>query len=155
MKNQELHSPNKYRKNIILSSFALLCALLGIIGTFWVRAVARRQEIGIMQSVGATRATIVGQFVTEATILATIAFAFAMPLLIHYIYISGFAEPIGFHGNGFKPIGETLAWYNKPVPHFLIVSGISYLFIMAVCAVGASLPVAASVKSSPADALKE
>lgn len=146
---------NKYRKNIILSSFALLCALLGIIGTFWVRAVARRQEIGIMQSVGATRATIVGQFVTEAAMLATIAFAFAMPLLIHYIYISGFAEPMGFHGTGFKPIGETLGWYNKPVPHFLIVSGISYLFIMAVCAIGAALPVAASVKSSPAEALKE
>ncbi|MBR5149987.1 MAG: FtsX-like permease family protein [Bacteroidaceae bacterium] len=146
---------NKYRKNIILSSFALLCALLGIIGTFWVRAVARRQEIGIMQSVGATRATIVGQFVTEAAMLATIAFALATPLLIHYIYVSGFAEPMGFHGTGFKPIGETLGWYNKPVPHFLIVSGISYLFIMAVCAIGAALPVAASVKSSPADALKE
>lgn len=146
---------NKYRKNIILSSFALLCALLGILGSFWVRAVARRQEIGIMQSVGATRTTIVRQFVTEATMLATIAFAFAMPLLIHYIYISGFAEPMGFYGTGFKPIGETLGWYNKPVPHFLIVSGISYLFIMAVCAIGAALPVAASVKSSPAEALKE
>ena len=62
---------------------------------------------------------------------------------------------MGFHGTGFKPIGETLGWYNKPVPHFLIVSGISYLFIMAVCAIGAALPVAASVKSSPAEALKE
>ena len=146
---------NKYRKNIILSSFALLCALLGIIGTFWVRAVARRQEIGIMQSVGATCATIVGQFVTEATILATIAFAFAMPLLIHYIYISGFAEPIGFHGNGFKPIGETLAWYNKPVPHFVIVSTISYLLVTIISIIGAAIPVAATVKKEPVEALRE
>ncbi|MBQ5664155.1 MAG: ABC transporter permease [Bacteroidaceae bacterium] len=146
---------NKYRKNIILSSFALLCALLGIIGTFWVRAVARRQEIGIMQSMGATRTTIVGQFIGEATILATIAFLIATPLLIQYIYMNGFAEPIGFHGNGMKPISETIAWHNKPVPHFMIVSMISYLLVTIISIVGAAIPVASTVKKEPVEALRE
>ena len=146
---------NKYRKSIILSSFALLCALLGIIGTFWVRTVARRQEIGIMQSMGATRTAIVKQFVTEATILATIAFVFAALLLIQYVYMNGFAEPIGFHGYGMKPIGETLAWRNKPVPHFLIVSMISYLLVTIISIIGAAIPVAATVKKEPVEALRE
>ena len=146
---------NKYRKSIILSSFALLCALLGIIGTFWVRAVARRQEIGIMQSMGATRTTIVRQFVTEATILATIAFVFAALLLIQYVYMNGFAEPIGFHGYGMKPIGETLAWRNKPVPHFLIVSMISYLLVTIISIIGTAIPVASTVKKEPVEALRE
>ena len=145
---------NKYRKNVILSSFALLCALLGIIGTFWVRAIARRQEIGIMQSMGATRATIVRQFVAEATILATIAFAFATLMLIQYVYMNGFAEPIDFNGN-IKPIGETLAWRNKPVPHFLIVSTISYLLVTIISIIGAAIPVAATVKKEPVEALRE
>ena len=147
---------NKYRKNIILSSFALLCALLGIVGTFWVRTVARRQEIGIMQSIGATRATIVKQFVTEATILATIAFLIATPLLIQYVYMNGFAEPIniGFYV-GFKPISETLAWHNKPVPHFVIVSVITYLLVTIISIVGAAIPVAATVKKEPVEALRE
>lgn len=146
---------NKYRKSIILSSFALLCALLGIIGTFWVRTVARRQEIGIMQSMGATRTAIVKQFVTEATILATIAFVFAALLLIQYVYMNGFAEPIGFHGYGMKPIGETLAWRNKPVPHFMIVSGITYLLVTIISIIGAAIPVAATVKKEPVEALRE
>ncbi len=143
---------NKYRKSIILSSFALLCALLGIIGTFWVRTVTRRQEIGIMQSMGATRTAIVKQFVTEATILATIACVFAALLLIQYVYMNGFAEPLNFN---VKPISETLAWHNKPVPHFIIVSIISYLLVTFISIIGAAIPVASTVKKQPVEAMRE
>ena len=104
---------------------------------------------------GATRTAIVKQFVTEATILATIAFVFAALLLIQYVYMNGFAEPIGFHGYGMKPIGETLAWRNKPVPHFVIVSMISYLLVTIISIVGAAIPVASTVKKEPVEALRE
>lgn len=145
---------NKYRKNVILSSFALLCALLGIIGTFWVRAVARRQEIGIMQSMGATRTAIVKQFILEATLLASIAFAIAMPIVLHKIYAMGFAEPL-VDLMRVKPISETIAWCNKPVPHFLIVSGITYLLVTIISIIGAAIPVATTVKKEPVEALRE
>ncbi|MBR2606505.1 MAG: ABC transporter permease [Bacteroidaceae bacterium] len=145
---------NKYRQNFIISSFAILCTLLGIIGTFWVRVVARRQEIGIMQSMGATRATIVKQFILEATLLASIAFAIAMPIVLHKIYAMGFAEPL-VDLMRVKPIGETLAWRNKPVPHFIIVSAISYFIVVVASIVGAAIPVASTVKKEPVESLRE
>ena len=145
---------NKYRQNFIISLFAILCTLLGIIGTFWVRVVARRQEIGIMQSMGATRNTIVKQFILEATLLASIAFAIAMPIVLHKIYAMGFAEPLeGLMS--FKPIGETLAWRNKPVPHFIIVSAISYFIVIVASIIGAAIPVTATVKKKPVETLRE
>ena len=145
---------NKYRQNFIISLFAILCTLLGIIGTFWVRVVTRRQEIGIMQSMGATRTAIVKQFILEATLLASIAFAIAIPIVLHKIYAMGFAEPL----EGLmevKPIGETLAWRNKPVPHFLIVSIISYLLVTIISIIGTAIPVASTVKKEPVEALRE
>ena len=145
---------NKYRKSIILSSFALLCTLLGIIGTFWVRVVTRRQEIGIMQSMGATRTAIVKQFILEATLLASIAFAIAIPIVLHKIYAMGFAEPL-VDLMRVKPISETIAWCNKPVPHFLIVSGITYLLVTIISIIGAAIPVATTVKKEPVEALRE
>ena len=145
---------NKYRQNFIISSFAILCTLLGIIGTFWVRVVARRQEIGIMQSMGATRATIVKQFILEATLLASIAFAIAMPIVLHKIYAMGFAEPL-VDLMRVKPISETIAWRNKPVPHFIIVSAISYFIVVVASIVGAAIPVASTVRKEPVEALKE
>ena len=143
---------NSIRQNIILSSFALLCAMLGIIGTFWVRAVARRQEVGIMQSMGATRGDIVRQFATEAAMLATLAFAIALPLLLHKVHVSGFAEPAASFID--TPISATAAWRNKPVPHFIIVTAISYLFILAISVVGAIVPTISNIRR-PADALRD
>ena len=145
---------NKYRQSFIISLFAVLCTLLGIIGTFWVRVVARRQEIGIMLSMGATRGTIIMQFVQEAALLASMAFAIAMPIVLHKIYTMGFAEPLE-ELMLFKPIGETAAWRNQPVPHFLIVTIVSYIIVFVTSAVGASIPVAKIVKNEPVEALRE
>ena len=53
------------------------------------------------------------------------------------------------------PISATAAWRNRPVPHFIIVSVISYLFIAAISIVGAIIPTFATVRKSPADALRD
>lgn len=145
---------NKYRQSIILSTFALLCGLLGIIGTFWVRAIARRREIGIMQSIGATRIAIVKQFILEAMILVSVAFMLAMPVVLHKVHITGFAEPLNRFMQ-FKPIGETAMWYTDTLPHFAIVTAISYLLISTICIVGAVVPTQATMKKNVADALRE
>lgn len=41
---------------------ALLCIFLGMVGTFWIRCNARRQEIGIMRSMGASENAVRNQF---------------------------------------------------------------------------------------------
>ena len=145
---------NLYRQNIILSLFALLCGFMGIFGTFWLRASARRREIGIMQSIGATRTTIVRQFVTEAVMLSSLAFVLALPLIAHKVYVSGFAQPLEGY---IKSIGYQQGEYlhSQPIARFVVVTIVSYIFVVLISTIGATIPTAATVKERPADALKE
>ena len=46
-----------------------------------------------MRSMGATKKVIRNQFLMEAWLLVTIAFAVSLPLTMHRIYVSGFANP--------------------------------------------------------------
>ena len=103
---------------------------------------------------GATRTAIVKQFILEATLLTSIAFVITIPIVLHKIYAMGFAEPLEWLME-FKPISETLAWRNKPVPHFIIVSIISYLLVTIISIIGAVIPVASTVKKQPVEALRE
>lgn len=65
---------NKLRLQYALTGFALFCIFLGVLGTFWIRAKARRQEIGLMRSMGASSGRIIRQFLTESWLLVTLAF---------------------------------------------------------------------------------
>ena len=84
-------SENRFQ--LFISFFALFCAFLGIVSTFWIRTNYRRSEIGIMRSVGASRSRIIGQLVTEALLLVTMAFAVALPLIVHLVASNDFAQP--------------------------------------------------------------
>ena len=145
---------NLYRQNIILTLFALLCGFMGIFGTFWLRATARRREIGIMQSIGATRTTIVRQFAAEAVMLASVAFVLALPLIAHKVYVSGFAQPLE---SFIRSVGYQQGVYlhSQPLPRFVVVTIVSYLFVVLISIIGAIIPTAATVKERPADALRE
>ncbi|AHM62611.1 hypothetical protein D770_21820 [Flammeovirgaceae bacterium 311] len=46
------------------------------------RAVSRAQEVGIRKTIGATRGQIIGQFLTEATLVAVLALLFTLPCVI-------------------------------------------------------------------------
>ncbi|MBQ8735454.1 MAG: FtsX-like permease family protein [Bacteroidaceae bacterium] len=147
---------NKYRLYTGLSGFALFCAFMGVFSAFWIRTNSRRRDIGIMRSVGATASSAVGQFVTEAMILVTVAFVVSMPLITHYIYIEGFAEPLAkvptwVHNE--TPDQSYL--HNRTVPHFAIVTAIAYLLISAIAIAGALLPASRIARTLPADALRE
>ena len=147
---------NIYRQNIILSLFALLCGFMGILGTFWLRASARRREIGIMQSIGATRAAIVKQFVTEAVALSTIAFVLAMPLVLHKLYVSGFAHPMENIPGMNSDYGKYEYFlHNTHLLRFVVTTVASYLLVLTISIVGTTIPTAATVKEQPANALKE
>jgi len=152
--SRHLGIDSQYKQNIILSIFALLCGFLGIAATFWVRAVERRNTIGIMQSLGATRGNVVRQFATEAAILSSIAFALALIIILNKVVIDGFAQPLGEFSEEDVTLYKSYL-HNLPLPRFAVVTIASYLFVVLISILGAIIPTAATVKERPADALRE
>jgi putative ABC transport system permease protein len=63
-----------------LSSVALLVGLFLIYNTISISVSARREEIGVLMAVGATRGTVVLLFLSEAVLLAVIGVAAGLPL---------------------------------------------------------------------------
>ncbi len=55
-----------------LGAVAVVVAALGVLNVMLVAVLERRQEIGIRRALGATRAAIAGQFLTEAAVLTTV-----------------------------------------------------------------------------------
>ncbi len=132
---------NKYRLYTGLSGFAIFCTFMGVFSAFWIRTNNRQGDIGIMRSMGATTGNVIRQFTAEALILVTIAFIVAMPLIMHYYKVEGFAEPLAKVPT--RMITETSDTgpdqsylRNCAVPHFTIVSIISYLIIAAIAVAG-------------------
>ena len=143
---------SKNRFQLFISFFALFCAFLGIVSTFWIRTNDRRGEIGIMRSVGASRHRIIGQLVTEALLLVTMAFAVALPLIAHLVIANDFAQPTDSITN------EQLARYSEAfatAPRFAVITIATYLIIAATAAAAAIIPTARACKTGIADALHE
>ena len=138
---------NTLRLQYSLAGFALLCVFLGMVGTFWIRCNARRQDIGLMRSMGATKKVICNQFLMEAWLLVTIAFVVSLPLTMHRIYVSGFANP--------SENGNPVYWQNQPLTHFLIVSVLAYIVLLVIALLGTYAPVTRTAKILPAEALRD
>ena len=142
---------NVIRLKLALASFALLCIFLGMVGTFWIRCNARRQEIGLMRSLGATKKGITSRFLTEATLLITAAFVVSLIILVHYAMQDNMAK--------FQCTGDmefmSVNWFMEENPHFLMVSVITYLALLVIAWVGTLIPVIRATKVLPADALRD
>ena len=143
---------NKIRMYYALAGFAILCVFLGMLGTFWIRSDARRQEIGVMRSMGASRCNIIVQFITEATLLVTLAFAGTLLLLINYVYLEGMFNDVFA---GMRPVVSDKYWVNNVVQHFGVVSMVTYLILLGVSLVGTLIPVVRATRLLPADALRD
>lgn len=142
---------NKLRLQYALTGFALFCIFLGMVGTFWIRSNARREEIGVMRSMGASQACIVRQFLIEAWLLSTIAFAVAIPFLLYHAYTSGMYT-------------LEMSQYFVPNPaygqnrfgfHFSVVLLFSYLILLLVALAGTYIPVRRAARTLPVEALRE
>lgn len=138
---------NTLRLKYSLAGFALLCVFLGMVGTFWIRCNARRQEIGLMRSMGSTCKGVTCRFLTEAWLLVTGAFVVALPLIFHNVHQSGFALAT-LNGN-------PAYWQNQPVTHFVIVTLIAYTVLLVIALVGTYIPVSRATRILPADALRD
>ena len=142
---------NVIRLKIALAGFTLLCIFLGMVGTFWVRCNARRQEVGLMQSFGATKTNIVSRFFAESSLLVSVAFIVSIIALLHYAMEGNMAE-IEVAG---MPQFATINWFLEETPHFCLVSLITYLLLLVISLIGTAIPVIRATKILPADALRD
>ena len=125
-----------------------------MVGTFWIRSNARREEIGLMRSMGASQGCIVRQFLMEAWILVTIAFLLSLWGVTNYVYIEGFAEPAKLLLFGdYHP--DPAYWQNRVLPHFMVVTLITYVLLLLTALVGTYIPVRRAARTLPADALRD
>lgn len=143
---------NSTRRNTIFAIFGLLCVFLGMVGTFWVRANARRQEIGVMRSIGASKWRITSQFLTEASILVTVATIISTIIMAHYVYTNDFFAKIQMLS---KEMLNPEYWQNNPITHFSVISIIVYLVLLITSLIGTLIPVSRATRELPADALHD
>lgn len=79
--------------------------------------------------------------------MVTIAFVIGVLAQFQIVYLNGFA---------FAPDDPNPDYIqNHPVLHFLIVSTISYILILAVSFVATYIPVSKAARMNPADALRD
>ena len=143
---------NTLRLKLSLAAFTLLCIFLGTVGTFWIRCNARRQEIGLMRSMGATEGRVRNQFLTEAGILVTTAFLFSLVLVVNFVVMAdGMAQQNVTGEFQFALVSEWLS----PGVQFTVVSLITYLALLVIALIGTLIPVRRAVKVLPADALRD
>ena len=143
---------NTLRLKLSLAGFTLLCIFLGTVGTFWIRCNARRQEIGLMRSMGATEGRVRNQFLTEAGILVTTAFVFSLILVANLVVMAdGMAQQNVTGEFQFALVSEWLS----PGVQFTVVSLITYLALLVIALIGTLIPVRRAVKVLPADALRD
>ncbi len=143
---------NIVRKNTLFAIFGLVCVFLGMVGTFWVRTNARRQEIGVMRSLGASKQRIMSQFLLEAGVLVTVTVAIVVVMLGYYVYTEGFfavAEEVMDEANL-----DLQYWQNCPLKHFGVISGATYLSLLVTSFIGTFIPVNRVIRELPADALR-
>lgn len=141
---------NQLRLYYSLGGFALLSIFLGMVGTFWIRCNARRQEIGVMRSMGAARVTITRQFLLEAALLVTVAFGVMLIPIYIYADLNGFVTFGNQNGN---PNPDY--WMNRFAAHYWMVTAISYFVLLATALVGTYIPVHRAASILPADALRD
>ncbi|MDR1004964.1 MAG: FtsX-like permease family protein [Prevotellaceae bacterium] len=138
---------NALRLHYALAGFALLCVFLGMTGTFWIRCNTRRQDMGLMKAMGASRGAIVRQFLAEAWWLVTTAFLLSLIPTLNRVYASGFANATAN--------GDPAYWQNQPLAHCATVTLLVYLIMLFIAALGTYIPVRRASRTLPAEALRD
>ena len=144
---------NVVRLQSALGFFGLLCVFLGISGLFWVRCGERRQDMGVMRSLGATRRAVGRQMLMEATLLLTAAFLAAMVFVAWYVHTYGYDVGLNVH---FSSGNTDLSyWFLRPWPHVLSVTAITYALMLLITLLATWVPVHRATRILPGDALRD
>ena len=142
------------RLQYMLSFFFIACAFLGIAGTIWMKCNSRRSEIGLYRAMGSTKKGILGMFCTESATLVTVAYLIALvPLVIivlgnnHFMFTTEHFD---------TTIDNTSPYlYKRFLPHFGIVSLITYAILMGTAFIGTYITVHKYSNLQPSEALRE
>ena len=127
-----------------------IIVVLGTLGTFWLQIRKRTEDIGIMRSFGAKRRDIFLQIWGEAAVLTALAVFTGclvwFQVAIHWDVLSD--------GNAYGGSGRETDWVSQFWPHFLIVSSIQYLLLLAIVTLGMVVPTLISMYKRPIEALR-
>jgi hypothetical protein len=137
---------NKLRLHVGMMAFFLLCVFLAVSGTFWLRAKARRGEIGLRKALGGSRRRILAEFLTESGWLVTLAWLVGIVIVYNRVHVTGFAEAPEFLNDAYPQ--------NRLAPHFWIVSGIVYVLTLSIAFVGTWFPARQAARTDAAEALR-
>jgi hypothetical protein len=126
-----------------------IIVVLGTLGTFWLQIRKRTEDIGIMRSFGAKRRDIFLQIWGEAAVLTALAVFTGclvwFQVAIHWDVLSD--------GNAYGGSGRETDWVSQFWPHFLIVSSIQYLLLLAIVTLGMVVPTFRAMYKHPVEAL--
>lgn len=139
-----------YRRNLAMAAFFLINLCLGVIGTFWLQTRTRREEVGVMLSFGGTPGHIIRMLMGEGAVLTA-----AASLVGFFIYLQ-YALKEGLHKGLSWMRGTTDSyWVSDFTQHFIGVSLIIFVLLLAVVMTGIFFPARNISRISPTDALRD
>lgn len=141
---------NTLRLQTGLAIFFLICTFLGVAGTFWLRSDARKGEIGLRMSLGASRGQILKEFLAEGWLLTTVSWLVGIFFVLQRVFYTGFAEQ-----SQMQHLGNEGLLQNQFIPHFLIVSFVVYFLMLLITLVGTWIPASRAARIEPAEALHD
>ena len=153
--SEHMGAKNVVRLQASLGFFGLLCVFLGISGLFWVRCGERRQDIGVMRSMGATRRAVKRQMLWEGIILLTAAFLVAMAFVAWYVHHNGYNMGLTEHAIGGWKGPDLYYWFNRPRLHIAAVTLLTYALMLGITLLGTWVPVQRATRILPSDALRD
>ena len=125
---------------LIGMGFLLVNIFLGLLGTFWFRTQQRKCEIALHKAHGASNRMVFTRMLSEGWLLLLII----IPLALVVNFNLAHAELNARYN------GTTLEWGR-----LLICSGISFIFIALMIAIGIGIPARKAMKIEPAEALHD
>lgn len=127
---------DKKQKAII--TFVLINVFFGIVGTFWLRTQARKEEIGLRSALGSNKQGIRYYLYGEGLCLLVLTIPFTLLYIVNLLYFD---------------VPDT---YRVPYSavRFLITLGGTYLLIGSMILFGIYLPARKAAQMQPAEALK-
>ena len=139
---------NNIRMRSGVMIFFLLNIALGIIGTFWFRNQARRNEIGLRMALGSSRNKLQAQYIAEAILLLTLA---AIPAFCVNAFLvqADVIEVVG------QQVANSGYITNNKWLRFFITNAITFILLAIVVALSVWIPAYRASRVQPVEALRE
>ena len=107
-----------------------------------------------MRSLGASRKAVNRQMLLEGTVLLTAAFLTAMLFVAWYVYKNGYDMGYTSSDAGWNDTFMSY-WFNRPAPHILAVTLLTYALMLLITLLGTWVPVHRATRILPGDALRD